>query len=147
MIGILRTNILTRMGNLLGNSFSQLSFVNNIHQNKFANASKRYSCLPKGASITEGALQGNTLDHKFELILTDSFNEGAKSNLSDSLQVQRVQELQDNMLLIYRDLQTYKSSLNTGVLIVNELNISEAEFLEEEKVCIIRAIINIKYKV
>jgi len=147
MIGTLRTNIITRMGALLGSSFSQLSFVNNIHQNKFANTYKRFSCLPKAASITAGALQGNTLDHRFELILTDSFNDGAKGNLNDNLQTQKIQELQDYMLLIYRDLQVNKNILSSGVLIVNELNINEAEFLEEEKVCIIRAFINIKYKV
>lgn len=143
LVSQINDGINTRLGIALGNTFSQLNFVTDISLNKFQRASKRYGVMPNSASETAGTVGGTTLDHSFMITLTDSYT--AKDG--DSLKAERVNELMDKALDIFTDIQTYKSSLSPKVLIVNQLSIESPEYLEEEKVIILKFAINVKYRI
>lgn len=147
MVKTIKDNIYTRLNLVLGIDYSKLSFAGDLTLNKFGKVSKRYAVTPKSAQVVEGTSGANTLDHRFEIIITDSFQAGAKSQLNDDLKLEVIGELQDKALLIYKDLQLNKSLLNAQVLIVNGLSMNEVEFLEEEKTAVLKIEINIKYRV
>jgi len=147
MIETLTGNIYTRVSGVLGNTFTKLSFISDLSMNKMNQSSKRYGIIPKSASITDGVMQGNTIDQTFEFILTDGYSNGALAQLNDELKMQRIVELQDKALLIYRDLQTSRVNLSSSVMLVHSLRINDTEFLTEDKVAVVRFEIIIKYKV
>ena len=147
MVKTIRDNIITRTGLVLGASFSKISFTGDLSANKFGKSSKRFGVVPDNASETAGVLGANTLDHKFIMVLTDGYNAGAATQVSDDLKMEKIVELQDKALEIYKSLQANKSSISASVLIINNLNINAVEFLEEEKVAVIRFELTVKYKI
>jgi hypothetical protein len=146
MVTTIRDNIAVRLLAVLGSEFSKLSYMSDVSQNKFGRANKRFGVIPKSALATSGVNGLDTLDHSFEVILTDGYLSGALAQINDELKTERIGELQDRALLIYKDLQVNKGFLDSKVLIVNGLSMSEIEYLDEEKVAILRFEINIKYK-
>ena len=147
MVKTIRDNISARILATLGSEYVKLSFGSDVTMNKFARATKRFAVIPKGASVVEGLSGMNTMDHRFEIVLTDGFVSGAATQLNDDLKLEKIGELQDKALILYKDLQMNKSVLDSQVLIVNGLSINEIEYLDEEKVAVLKIEINVKYKV
>lgn len=145
-ITAIKDNILSRLGNVLGNEYSKLSYVTDVKQNKFGRTSKRFGVLPGSATEISGTLQHVTMDHQFSITLTDSFNSGATAQLNDNLKAERINELQDKVLSVYRDLVLQARNLSANVLSVNNLQIDDPEFVDDEKVIIQKFSINIKYR-
>ena len=143
MIKNIYDNILTRMGTLL-TGYSKLSFVTNLEKNKFGQITTRYGLLTKSAGSNSEMVGKNVLDHKFEIILTNSF--GANTLGNDDEKSNRINVLQDKCLEIYRDLQLNKAVINSSILIINGVEISEPDFMEEEKIIIVKMNLNVKYK-
>lgn len=143
MIKQIRDNILTRVSIVLGNTYTKLSFSRIIESNKFNQGKKRYSVNSKNMAVTNGVVNSNTLDHSFEIVLTDTYQSG--QNLNDEYLHEITTGLQDKALAIYKDLQVNKNFLYSKCLVVNNLYINEPIFLEEEKVVILRFNINVKY--
>lgn len=146
VINDIKSGIITRLGTSIP-TYSQLAYQIDVSKNKFKGNSKGYSVQPSAASETEGLIGSFTMDHSFTITLSNSYNNGAKSGLGDTLQSSRVTELTDDILEVYRDLVINKKNINSSILLVNDLNIENAEFLEEEKVITISFNINIKYKI
>lgn len=128
-------------------TYSKLSYQVDIGKNKFKGNYKGYSVLPSSASQTEGLVGSITLDHSFQLTLIDSYNQGGKSQISDELKASRISELNNDILKAYKDITVNKGLVDSSVLIISDLSINEAEFLEEEKVITISCNFNIKYKI
>lgn len=147
MIATITANVISRVSTLLGATYSKLSFADDLNENKWARAAKRYSVVPKSANVTDGVLGSNMIDHRYEITLTDTFSLGPTAALNDDLKIQRINELQDNALLIYRDLQNNKTLLSSSVLIVSGLSINDAVILQDEKIVVIKFELIIKYKV
>lgn len=145
MIKTIKDKILERLGVKLS-GFSKMSFSYSIEENKFNKNKKTYGVNSGSFQTTEGASCLNTLDHKFDIVLTDTFLSGGGSQLNDDLKAEKVVELQDKCLMIYKDLQVNKNVLGAGILIVNGLSVSTPEFLEEENIVVLRMSVNIKYK-
>lgn len=127
-------------------NYSKLSYQINIEDNKFKGNSAGYSVLPNSASEQDGLLGAVTLDHSFNITLTNSYNAGAKSQIGDELKTSRIAELQDDLRTVYRDLVVNKSGIDASILLVSQLDISEPEFIEESSVIFIKATVTIKYK-
>lgn len=144
MIKTIRDSILTRLGTLL-TTFKKMSFVYEISENKFNGNVKRFGITSSSAGITEGEINFNTLDHKFEVYLTDTYM-GPSQQLNDDYKSDKVVELQDLCLTVYKDLQKYKNTISSNIIIVNNLDIGSPEFLIDEKIVIIRMAFNVKYK-
>jgi hypothetical protein len=147
MVKTIRDNMITQIESILGSGYSKLSFASDLSMNKFGKSLKRFAVTPESAQEVSGSTGVNTMDHRFVITLTDGYNVGAASQLSDDAKMERIGELQGKALEIYKMLQVNKTLLSPRVLIVNSLNISTAEFLDEEKVAVIKFDINVKYKI
>ena len=128
-------------------SYSELSYQVDVSKNKFKGNSKGYAVHPESANEVDGLTGAFTMDHTFGITLTNSYNNGASSNIGDSLKSSRITEINDDILVTYKDLVNNKSNIDSAILVINDLNINDAEFLEEEKVITIKFTINVKYKI
>ena len=128
-------------------TYSVLAYQIDIAKNKFKGNSKGFAVQPAPASEVESLLGAFTMDHSFSITLTNSYNDGAKAQLGDALKSSRVTELSDVILDTYKDLVINKGNIDSSILIINDLSIEAAEFLEEEKVITMKFNINIKYKI
>lgn len=144
-IADVKTNLQARALTLL-TSYKKHAFSVDTSQNKFKGNNKGLSVLPGGAGETDSLIGSFTLDHTFNYTLTNSYNAGAKSQLGDSLKVQRIQELMDDCLSIYNDVRVNKAAINSKILVINDMSISGAEFDDDEKTISVKFSINVKYK-
>lgn len=128
-------------------SYSKLSYQTDVAQNKFKGNNSQYAVHPVSASEVDSLLGAFTMDHTFSVTLTNSYNAGAVSNVSDSLKSSRITELNDDILATYRYLSVNKGTIDSSILIINGLDIQEAEFIEESKIITVTFNINIKYKI
>ena len=126
--------------------YAKLSYQNDIEDNKFKGNSKGYSVNVGSSSEVDGVIGSFNLDQEYIINLTNSYNDGAKSQIGDSLKSQRVTELNDDILSIYSDLLINKSSVDSSILLISELAISEPEFIEESKIIIVSFNIVVKHK-
>lgn len=145
MINTINDAILNRLQTILGVEWARLAFVHNIDQNSFKHGLKRFGSMPDSLVSQEGGQLGTfTSDHKFNLVLTDSFNNSA-SQLNDNLSIQKLGELQNKILDMYQDLQVNKGLLHSHILLTYGLNIQAPEIKEEERLIIQRFDITFKY--
>ena len=128
-------------------TYNKLAYQIDISRNKFKGNSLGYSVQPAGSAEVDSLIGAFTNDHQFSIFLTNSYNEGAKSQIGDTLKSTRVTELMDVVLDVYKDLVVNKSSVDSTVLVINNLAIEPPEFIDEEKVIIVQMSINIKYKI
>lgn len=141
------SGILTRMQATLGSDYKRLSFVNDISKNTFKGNHKRYGIKVGGASETSGQVGAYTLDHTFYLYLVDSYA-SPTNQLNDDLQAALPISLGNLAHTIFKDLAANKSTFSSKgeVLIINNFNISEIEYLESQDVGVLEFSINVKYK-
>lgn len=133
--------------NVVRPSYKRLAYQVDVSQNKFKGNSKGYAVHPVTAEEVDGLVGAYTLDHEFKVTLVNSYNNGPTSNIGDSIKSQRLTELTDDILEIYRDLVINKNNVEPSILLLNNMSIEEAEFIETEKVISITFTFNIKYKV
>jgi hypothetical protein len=145
-INNIKAGIISRL-NIAIPGYTQAAYQIDITQNKFKGNQSLYAVHPDTASETEGLLGSFSMDHSFSITLTNSYNDGAKSQLGDTLKSSRITELNDDILTAYSDIVNNKSAIDSSILIINGLNISAPEFIDEEKVIAIRCNINVKYKI
>lgn len=146
VVANIKTNLQTRALALL-TAYKVHPYAIDIEKNKFKGNSKQLSVLPNVAAEVEGLIGAYTLDHNFNYTFTNSYNAGAKSQIGDSLKVQRIQELMDDILATYSDVQLNKSAIDPTVLVINNLQVNEPEFDDIEKIIIVRCSITVKYKI
>jgi hypothetical protein len=128
-------------------TYSVLSYQVDIAQNKFKGNSKGFAIQPSYGSEVDGLIGAFTMDHQFSVTFTNSYNQGAKSQVGDTLKSSRITEITDDILDTYKDLCVNKGNIDTSILIINGLDIEQAEFIDEEKVITVKFNFNVKYKV
>lgn len=137
------SSIKTRAQSVLGATYSDLAYAQNIDKNSFNGNFKRFGVLAKSQSETSSVLKYSTIDQTFELILIDSFINTA---MSDSQEQAKGPALQDLAFDIYRDLITTRVGANSSVLLVSNFNTTDPETIDGKAV-VIRAQFTIKYRI
>lgn len=127
-------------------SYSKAAYEIDIADNKFKGNAALFSVVPGSASEVDGLINAFTLDHTFTITLSNSYNQGAKSQIGDTLKSSRITELNDDILAAYKDLCVNKSAISSTILVLNQLEVNEAEFIDESKVILISFTVNIKHK-
>ena len=145
-INDIKAGIITRLNSSIS-TYSQLSYQVDVARNKFKGNSKGFAVHPNSATEVDSLIGAFTMDHSFAITLTNSYNNGASSQIGDTLKSSRITEINDDILTAYKDLVNNKGSIDASILVINDLSIDEAEFLDEEKVITIQFNINIKYKI
>jgi hypothetical protein len=140
-VSSLVTSIKTRAASVLGGTYSEIAYVNDIKKNSFKGNEKRYGVIAKDGDQIDGVNRHITIEQTFEVVLTDNF---MNTSMSDSAQQVTNATLQDLCVDIYKDLASTKCGANPNVLIVTDLSLNEPETLDS--IVVQRCSFNIKYR-
>lgn len=127
----------------LGVSYSKLNYVYDISKNTFKGNANRYGVVPLDATNNPTIIKASTLDHIFQVVLTDEYRNSPTGDLN--LQ-ETIEGLYDKM----NDLeeQFYQSKIGVpSIVIYMELSsIEEPEILEDHKIAALRGNFLVKYR-
>lgn len=127
----------------LGAAFSELAYVENVQKNSLRTSNDRYGVRPLAVSQLPGVTKFTTYLQTFELILTRCYGQ---SSIDDSEQVNASLELRALVFDVFKRLINNHAGLTGTVLNVTDLAMAEPEYLEEDKVAIVRATFNVTYR-
>lgn len=133
----------TRLLAVLGSSYKQLPFVNDISKNSLSISNMMYGNRPLPAFEAETVTKRLTFLHTFEIIVTTGYSD---SNIDDAPQVAAALGLYEQMLEIHEDMENTRCGVPATVLNVLNASMSEPEYLENEKVVVLRATIDVLYR-
>jgi hypothetical protein len=114
-----------------------------ILKNKFTRNSNRYGVLPLGGDNSIGILKHYTIDRTFQVILTEDYG---KNSMTDEGIRNAVNELHDRLDTIYKRLYHNKAGLSNIILNVILSSDEDAEVIDEHKVVVLRANMEVKYR-
>lgn len=134
----------SRVSAVLGPDYSQLPYVIDVSKNNYNSNAKRYGVRALTATETASVTKNVTQLQSFEITLTDAYYE---SKLDDSAAVQTAHNLQDSVLDIYKDLINTKAGAPSVVMNISNLIVSEPEYLDDSKVVVIRATMDILHRI
>jgi hypothetical protein len=126
----------------LGSDYQALRYIYNVELNGLRGAYKAYGVRPLAASSNETICRNYTLDHQFEVILTDTF---ARAD-NDSQIETSIGTMYNKADEIFKELVNQKIGLSSFVLNVFDPSISEPELLGDQKFVILRMQYTIKYR-
>lgn len=141
------TSIITEMksqiATVLGATWQELQFVQELNRNNTRTAKNAYGVRPLDASSAEGAaLRTITLDHFFEIILTDALiRRKADTDVEASTGT-----LYDKADEIFKVLVNSKVNLPSIVLSVSEPSLSAPEIIEDANLIAVRMRVKVKYR-
>ena len=127
----------------LGASYKKLAYLEDIDKNSFRTNNDRYGVRALSSSEVDSVTKFVTFTQSFEVVLTKGYYE---SNLDDTEQIERSLDNRENMLCIYKRLVNNRGGLPSVILNIQNLILSEPEFLVDEKVAVQRATIDITYR-
>ena len=130
------------IANELGSDYQELQFIYDIEKNTLRGARLAYGIRPLNAFTAEGVTRVYTLDHEFEVILTDTFARGD----NDSQREASLNTMYDKSDEIFKELVNKKINLANFVLNLFNPSISEPEFLDDNKFIILRFQFTVKYR-
>lgn len=126
----------------LGATYSELIYKYDIEKNSFRTNDKRYGVIPLFAETVEGVLCHYTMDQTFQVVLTHGYVSGVDSSDKES----KLFLLYDKMSEITKMAYSKKLGLSSTVLNINPVSIDDPEFLEENKVVILRGNYVVRYR-
>lgn len=125
---------------------TQLNYEYDVATNSDRGYSKKYGFIPKGANFAEGRAMGfTTMDHTFQLILTDDFQNKDCDVSQNSVLMVMYDKSQD----LLKELQKSRLVLPTPtnkVLLISGLSFDEPEFSGDNSTIVLRLDFNIQYK-
>lgn len=128
---------------VVGAGWDELPFVQDLSKNNKRTSKFAYGVRPLEANPAEGnILRSIFLDHKFEIILTDSIaSRGNDLEIMSSLE-----ELYDQADEIFKVLVNSKISLPDLVIVVSEPSMLAPEIIENAKIVALRLQLKVKYR-
>jgi hypothetical protein len=139
----IRDAMLSEIQAELGVSYKELAYLETIEQNNLRTNTDRFGVRALASSQVPGVTRFTTFTQSFEIVLTKGY---AASAIDDSERVEKAYDNRENLLAIYTRLVNNKGGLPLVVLNIFSLNISEPEYLLEDKVVIQRATMDITYR-
>jgi hypothetical protein len=127
MLSTITSNIKARVQVTLGSGYSELGYAYDLSKNSFKGSYAKFSLTPQDGLEVSGATSFITIGQTFELTLVDAF---INKPLSDSSQQEKVLELQELALTIYKDLIKTKAGTPASVILVSNFQASTPQFLE-----------------
>ena len=127
---------------VLGAGYKELRFVYAVEKNDIRSAEKAYSVRPLSAIPAESTVKAYTVDHQFELVLTDTIGRSD----DDTQRTDALMVMYDKIDEIFKAFINTKLSLPATVLWVSSPSISEPEFVLDNKLVILRMQYTVKYR-
>lgn len=132
----------TLAATVLGGSWKKLLFVFDLTENTERVAYKGYAVRPLEAGNAPTVNRSYMLNHRFELILTNTF----ARRESDAEVFTSLSTLYDYADQIYRQFETTKVNLGTTVSLVTNPSISEPEILLDRGMIVLRMQYQVMYR-
>ena len=127
----------------LGASYSTLPYLEDVEKNNFRSNNNRYGVRALAAFEVPGVTKNVHITQSFEVVLTKGYYE---SNLDDAKQIEAAYDNRENLLDIYRRLVNARAGIPGTVLNIQNLVVSEPEYLVDEKVAVQRATMDITFR-
>ena len=140
----IKNALLSEISTELGASYKQLAYVVDIAKNSFKTSNDRYGVRALNAGATPGVTKTVTMLQSFEVVLTKGY---IQSSIDDTEQVSKSYELRESAFDIFRNAVNNKVALSSVVMYVSNLQVSEPEYLEDDKVVIMRCTMDILYRI
>lgn len=128
----------------LGANYKELAYIYNVEENNFRQSKQRFGVRPLEATQLPGVTKYLTHIHTFEVVLTEGYTDSA---IGDSKIREKVNVAYENAHKIYNRLVREKGGLPLVVLDVTSLNIQEPELLTDDKVLVLRANVDVQYRI
>ncbi len=138
---MITSSIKTIVQTVLGADYKELNYSIEIPKNSFKGNEKRYSVLPKSFNENSGVIGFINIEQEYELILTDMF---INKSMSDKDQRTKTENLQDKIILIYKEIVKQKAGSATCIQ-VKDLSVSDPEYLDTS-IILLKATFKIKYR-
>lgn len=135
--------ITTEVSTTLGVNYAELNYLLDVEKNNFVSNAKKYGVRPLSASTTEGVTRFYTLDHAFQVILTHDY---APHPANDQDQRDKTFLLFDKLDDLMKNLFKNKAGIPNIILNIDSVSIAEPEYFDEQKVLVLRADFNVKYR-
>jgi len=139
----LLASIKSTVGTTLGVEYSEIPYVTDVSKNNFNSNHNRYGVQSLASNETDSVTKFVTMLQSFEVVLTKAY---VDDGISDSDKQSKTVDAQDLVYDIYRDLVNTKAGLPAIVINITDLEMSNPEYLDEEKVVVIRASFNVLYR-
>ena len=133
----------TEIANELGATYGTLPYLEDVSKNNFRSNNNRYGVRALTANQVPGVTKNVHITQTFEVVLTKGYYE---SNLDDAKQVDTAYDNQENLLDIYKRLVNTRAGIPGTVLNIQNLVVSEPEYLVDEKVAVQRATMDITFR-
>lgn len=125
-----------------GAEYQALRFIYEVEKNHLRGQRLGFAVRPLAASPAETVTKTFTLNQDFEIILTDSI---ARAD-DDSQKEEVIKVMYDMLDDFFQALINTKLSLPTIVLFVSAPSMSEPEFIDDNKLVILRAQYTVRYR-
>lgn len=136
------TNVNSIAATVLGASYHQLRFIFSVEKNDIRAGEKAYGCRPLAAIPAESVTRHYTLDHDFELILTDTIGRSD----DDTQRSDALNTMYDKADEIFKELVNTKVGLPLVVLLLTSPSLAEPEILNDQKLVVLRMNFTVRYR-
>ena len=126
----------------LGSGYQKLRHVFNVEKNDLRNTRLGFRVRPLGAIPATTVTKTYTLDHDFELVLTDY----AARTDNDLQRIESLDVMYDKADEIFKDYINSKINLADIVLLVDSPTLLEPEFVNDNKVIVLRMQFTVKWR-
>lgn len=123
--------------------YSKLLYSEDVAKNTFRTNTDRYAVRALDSVQIPGVTKFTTYTQSFEVVLTKGYYE---SSIDDTEQVESSLDLRESMLALYTRFVNGHCGVPATVLNVFNLTILAPEYLVEDKVAVVRATMDITYR-
>lgn len=125
-----------------GATYQELRYVYDVAKNDIRSGRLAYGVRPLSAATSAGVTRVYTMDHVFELVMTDTAaRTDSDENAEDALNV--MYSKADDL---FKAMVNTKISLASTVLNVFNPSISEPEFIDDQKLIVLRMQFTVMYR-
>jgi hypothetical protein len=126
-------------------SYVKLAYIEDVAKNTFRKTGTKdcYGIRALEADQLPGVTKTITLNQEFEVILTSGYTQ---STISDASQISDSLDLRANFLGLYKRYVNGKGGLPGTILNITDLILQDPEYLDDDKVVVQRAKMNIQYR-
>lgn len=139
----IQTALLAEVSAELGSEYQELAYLENIEKNSFRTSNDRFGVRALSSSQIPGVTKNVTFTQRYQIVLTKGYVE---SSIDDDKQVIASYDLRESMHDIYKRVVNNRGGLPGTILNIFNLTIEEPAYLDDDKVVIIRAEMDVTYR-
>lgn len=123
--------------------YALLNYKIDVAKNNFVTNNKRFGVVPLDADPAPTILKHYSLDHNYLITLTHGY---INQQTNDADQREKTFVLYDATDKIYIDILNTKAGIPNIILNIRSISLAEPEYLEDEKVVILRSLVQVRYR-